>query len=215
MFAFCIHSFLIIWTDFCVLTWCGQVACAVLPFPEHDGYSESAPSKQRDSATELQQKTERWYQVHPGQLHRDYQNSKGAQIHCFLIVMRITLSLPFSVFYLSVISNGKHGSPQISQPFIFANGVITLLSPCLLLARFVTCPPYMSFVLFSHQFLSPDRGWDTGFSSNSSRAGPLWNACQGSQHCKYQCDVCTLFLSKLFGVSCSFYSEGQLIPYIP
>lgn len=39
------------------------------------------------------------------------------------------------------------------------------------------CPPNMCIcVILSHCFLSADRGWDTGFPGNPSRAGPLWDA---------------------------------------
>ncbi len=40
-------------------------------------------------------------------------------------------------------------------------------------------------LIFSHCFSFSDRGWDSGFQSNPSRAGPLWDARQSSQHCEY------------------------------
>lgn len=47
------------------------------------------------------------------------------------------------------------------------------------------CFPNIQSVISWHCFLSPDRGWDAGFQSHSGRAGPLWDARQSCQHCKY------------------------------
>lgn len=57
----------------------------VFHLPECDGQPESSLSKQRVAAAELQQAAERWRQVHPGQLHGNHQNGKGATKLSFLV----------------------------------------------------------------------------------------------------------------------------------